>query len=148
MTGDAIRVLQREAVARHRAHAHDGVAKRIDGEVQQAEQIANFFALEEAPEMEDRNVACFQRRGDLIEASVGAAEHGLVPQPHTCAFELADARRQARGFIVERFEAANLRHGSARRRGPPRAPSVSMPWEAPIRGAMATKLRTIWSVER
>ena len=58
--------------------------------------------------MEDRNVAGFQRRGDLIEASVGAAEHGLVPQPHTCAFELADARRQARGFIVERFETANL----------------------------------------
>ena len=59
--------------------------------------------------MQDRNATPFQRRGDLVEASVGAAEHGLIPQPHACAFELTDARRQARGFIVERFEAANLR---------------------------------------
>ena len=122
MPGDVIRVLEREAIARHGAQAHDGVAKRIDGKAQQAEQIANLFALKETPEVQYGNTAGLQRGSDLIEASVGTAKDGLISEPHARAFELPDVRREARGFIVERFEIGEFQDGSARRLDPNRAP--------------------------
>ena len=64
-----------------------------------------------------------------------------------CAFQLADARRDARDFIVERFVTPNLDGSDPTPRSDSSARG-SIPSEAPIRGATRRSVRTICSVER
>ena len=69
--------------------------------------------------MQNRNVARFERGGDLVQPPVGAAKNGLIAQADALAFELADCRGNALLFIVIAFRNGAGQEQPDRRRGRP-----------------------------
>ena len=59
--------------------------------------------------MQNRNVACFKRRGDFIQAPVGAAKNCLVPQAHALGLQLLDSRSNALFFVFIVIEFTQIR---------------------------------------
>lgn len=107
-------VLQGQGVSRHRAYAHQRVAETVYRQTEQCQKIAHLLALKEAAKMQDGDASLLKCGGDVIQTTVGAAEHGLVAQPDTVCFQLPDAGRNSLGLFVGKFELTNLRQMRAR----------------------------------
>src|SRR3546814_20130431 len=80
--------------------------------------------------MQNRDVARLKRRGDLVQALIGAAEHRLVAQPNAAGLDFTDSRGDAGGFVRKGFEAANF--GLTRPRAPIR---LECEWKHAVRRA-------------
>ena len=70
---------------------------------------ADFIALEQASQVQNRNVACLKRGGDFIQAPVGTAKNRLVPQPHALRFQFSDRGGNAFFFIFVAIELAQIK---------------------------------------
>ena len=66
--------------------------------------------------MQNRNVARFKRGGDFIQAAVGAAKNGLVPQTNVLGFQFADRGGNAFLFIFIAIELPQIGSPPGRRR--------------------------------
>ena len=107
-------VLKRDVVTRQRAHADQRIAKGIHGKTHQRQQIADFVALEQAAQVQNRNVARLKRGGDFIQAPVGAAKNRLVAQPNALALQFPDGGGDAFLFIFIVIEARAVRDAPGR----------------------------------
>ena len=125
-------VLKRDAVARHRSDADQRVAEWIHCEAEQRQQIADFVALEQAAEMKNRDAACLQRGGDLVQPPVRATKHRLIAQPHALLSNSRMLAATPSASSSSRVKTSQFRGRRARARDRPSAASGSMPDDAPI----------------
>lgn len=104
-----VNILERDAVVGQGAHADQRIAKGIHGKAHQRQEIADFVALEQAAQMQNRNVARLKRGGDFIQAPVRAAKHRLIPQPHALVPQFLDGGGDALFFVFVAIELAQVK---------------------------------------